>query len=786
MKLGQEAKQILFKMRAAARRQPFCLLAAVFILGLFLAQALWLPACLCIIIGGACLLLLEYAYKKSSLALAMFCLLILGVIWMASGITEPKAFIAGDGQEVKLCGTALENSQAANEDTGAFRFKIEKMNDLYYRGPDVIVYYRDNKIYYGDKLIVFGTVWRGDKYGNPGSFDYLRSLQVSGIGGTVSTCYGDDALIKVGIGGNPLLYAVGKIRAKLNTAIDDLPDLQSAVLKGVFLGEKGELSKNQREILANAGVLSVFAVSGLHITIVLMAALLLTGVSYRYRFWRLLVGMFFVVFYLLLVGNSPSVLRAALMAAFVLLAPCFNEKANFYSSIAFAAFVLLVYQPLQLFQAGFLLSFGAAFGLVYLNNFFLRLLPLRLPFKHLWSVSLAAGLTVMPLVAYYFYKLSFVGFLLMPFINILAGGVVVLAMFSALLLTLSLPLYSFCIAADGLLCELLYRISAWGAQLPFLHTTVAKPPLAVVFILICFLILLPYIAEFWSRRAKVFAVLLIPVCLLLPYGSNCGKLEVSFLDVGQGLCVYISTPGGADILYDGGGSFSGSDSIAEYVILPYLQCRGVRELDLIISSHPHIDHIGGLTALMPYIPVKKAVTSRSFCGNDLQQQFLHQAEAFNAQIIFAEAGEIIFKENNLTINVVCAPSLQHIKDEGLNENSLAVLISYGKQDFLLTGDLGSEQLADLTSLEAEVIQISHHGSADGFNKRFYNSQPLLAAVVPVGRKNTFGHPAKIVTDYFTDRDIALFRTDLDGALSFICNGKEIKVQSFSGRKEEFL
>lgn len=292
-------------------------------------------------------------------------------------------------------------------------------------------------------------------------------------------------------------------------------------------------------------------------------------------------------------------------------------------------------------------------------------------------------------------------------------------------------------------------------------------------------------AELWKRRAKILAVLLIPACLLLPYGSNFGKLEVTFLDVGQGLCVYVSTPDGADILYDGGGSFAGSDSIAEYVILPYLQHRGVRELDLIISSHPHIDHIGGLTALIPYIPVKKAVTSKSFCGIDLQQQFLQQAEACDAQIIFVEAGEIIFKENNLTINVVCAPSLQNIEDDGLNENSLAVLISYGKQDFLLTGDLGAEQLADLTSLEAEVIQISHHGSADGFNKRFYNSQPLLAAVVPVGCNNTFGHPAKIVTDYFTDRDIALFRTDLDGAVSFICDGKEIKIQSFSGRNKEF-
>ena len=785
MKLGQKLKRILFGMRVAARRQPFCLLVAVFILGICLAQTLWLPAYICIIIGGGCLFLLEYAYKKRNMTVALLCMLVLGLTWMASGITEPRDFMAEDGQEVKLSGTALENSKSEGEDTGAFRLKIEKMNDLHYWGPDVIVHYRNNQIYYGDKLIIYGTVWRSDAYGNPGSFDYRRSLAVNGIGGMVSTCYGEDALIKVGIGGNSLLYAVGKIQAKLITAIDKLPDLQAAVLKGVFLGQKDGLSKSQRELLASAGVLSVFAVSGLHVTIVLMAALILTGVTYRHRFWRLGVGLAFILFYLLLVGNSPSVLRAVLMATFVLLAPCFNEKANFYSAIAFAAFILLVVQPLQLFQSGFLLSFSAAFGLVYLNEFFNRLLPERLPFKRLCAVSLGAGLTVMPLVAYYFYKLSLIGFLLMPLISILAGGVVVLGMLSALLLFLPLPLYTYCLAADGLLCEILYQISAWGAHLPLSHTTVAQPPLAVVLALVALLLLLPYFAQLWSRRAQLFAVLLIPACLLLPYGSHHGKLEVSFVDVGQGLCVYIATPAGENIIYDGGGSFAGSDGIAEYVVLPFLQRHGVRELDLLISSHPHVDHIGGLTALMPYLSVKKAVTSEAFCEIALQEKFLQQAEACDAQIIFTNAGDRIFEENNLTIDVVYAPTPQEVKERGLNESSLAVLISYGEQNFLLTGDLGAEQLAGLTSLDVEIIQVSHHGSADGYNQRFYNSQPLLAAVVPVGRDNPFGHPAEIVTDYFASRDIPLYRTDLDGAVSFICDGEDIGVQTFGGKNEEF-
>lgn len=235
------------------------------------------------------------------------------------------------------------------------------------------------------------------------------------------------------------------------------------------------------------------------------------------------------------------------------------------------------------------------------------------------------------------------------------------------------------------------------------------------------------------------------------------RLEVHFIDVGQGDSVLIRSPSGQNVLYDGGRR--DDDALA------YLQSVGVTSLDLVIASHPDADHIGGLEEVVRYYQ------PRFFLDNGLphttQTYFglLEAVEAAGAQVIAPTARTISLGDASL--QVIPPPGQESL---GNNDNSVGVIISYGDFDVALTGDAEEAQfswwLANVPELlrQVEVYKSAHHGSPNGDSVESVTTFSPETVVISVGEDNSYGHPSPEALALYDSVGANVYRTDRSGTV----------------------
>ena len=736
--------------------------------------------------------IISIAGKKPWLLLIIS--LVLGLYWAGSGIRESGPFTYSENQALEISGMALTNAVA--NDNGIYRFylKPDLVNGIEYDGGNLLIYGDGGEIIsYGDRLTIIGEILPAKMYHNQNAFDYQSYLLQNNITGIVSAAYGGEIILSGENVGNPFLRFTSRISANLSTAFDLLPGNQGALLQGVFLGDKTGLENDEKNILIEAGIIHAFAVSGLHVGYLLAFVLLLIGKSRKRRWLRLALGSFLLIFYLSLVGFSPSVVRASIMAMIGLWAFCIDEKPDPYVSLAIAAVLIMLYRPALLLNAGFQLSFLAAFGIFYLNPLFDKILP-KGPFmsRQAFITTFAATWAVMPVSAYYFHITSLIGWLISPVVLLVIGLVIVISLFSAFLAVLSplvalIPLY-----AGGLLIEIIYRFCEIFSELPFSWLTVGTPGVSVIIIYYLLLLILILFIKKVSRLPLVLSAFAIILLIVLPIGrvnisdyasfnqalfKKDKVMEVSFMDVGQGDAAIIIAPSGETILIDGGGNGMDDDDywIGENVLLPYLKSQGISSIDFIISSHPHADHISGLITVLENMQVRYFLTSEVFFSDPNQEKALSLCDDNGTQIVYLDKGDRYPLTKDIMMEVY-SPQEGEVSISDYNAASLVVKLTYHDVDFLFTGDLEGKYLLDVCDedIEAEVLKIPHHGSNNSYNERFYQKVDPEAAVISVGEDNSYGHPNYKIIEYFEEENVPLYRTDIDGAVTFFTDGYNLE------------
>lgn len=269
------------------------------------------------------------------------------------------------------------------------------------------------------------------------------------------------------------------VRERVFHDLSALPDIQQALIKGIAFGETGMLSERQNSILQQTGIMHIFAVSGLHIGyVVFLGGTVMEFLRRRLGFplWLgpLAVGAL-VLFFGFVVGFSPSVLRATIMTLAALISQASGNRHYGTHALIIAAFLLLLAKPMWIFQAGFLLSFAAAAGIVFGASCMRQLVP-----SQVLAVSLAAQLMTMPILAYCFNTISFIGLLLSPLVAVGAGIVVIMALLAMLLSFVGLAYIP--LVGAGLLAELIYKGTELFAVLPNMFTYLASPSPTVLLI----------------------------------------------------------------------------------------------------------------------------------------------------------------------------------------------------------------------------------------------------------------------------------------------------------------
>lgn len=244
-------------------------------------------------------------------------------------------------------------------------------------------------------------------------------------------------------------------------------------------------------------------------------------------------------------------------------------------------------------------------------------------------------------------------------------------------------------------------------------------------------------------------------------------LQVHFLDVGQGDSILIKASDGTSILIDGGNNSDGPD------IANYLESQQVKELAAVIATHPHEDHIGGLDIVIKRFPVKAIYMPNVTTTTKTFEDLISAVKESGVKRIQAEAG--VFLDIPGLSGRFLAPNGSGYAD--LNNYSAVLSLTFGKMTFLFTGDAGEvsekEMLRSGQNLKGNVLKVGHHGSSYSTSANFLNAVSPEFGIISVGTDNVYGHPAAITLVKLSGAEVKIFRTDCDGTIIAVCDGKSI-------------
>lgn len=263
--------------------------------------------------------------------------------------------------------------------------------------------------------------------------------------------------------------------------------------------------------------------------------------------------------------------------------------------------------------------------------------------------------------------------------------------------------------------------------------------------------------------------------------SSSKTLDVTFMDVGEGLCAVIRTPSGKTIVFDCGTStWRDDESVGDKLVAPYLQSMGVNNIDVAVLSHPHADHTSGYSRLLQQIPAKTVLDIGVKDKSPYYKNFLNTIKSSGSHYRIAEKGQVIDMNDGVVLQVLNPDPIRQYSD--LNNKSIVLRLTYKKTSFLFMADTECEtedyMLSDNSSISAQILQIGHHGSAKSTSPVFLEAVQPQAAVISCGRNNDYGHPSDKLIDRLAGAGVRIYRTDKNGAISFSTDGESIKVHTF--------
>ncbi len=569
----------------------------------------------------------------------------------------------------------------------------------------------------------------------------------------------------------------GKAFREKVAAIWDDPRV-SGFLTAELTGDKSAMDDGDYLAMQETGLAHLFAVSGLHCAfLVTLLALLIS------RRQRLLcaVTIPLLLFYMVMVGMSPSVVRACIMQIFLLIAPLFRRGSDPLTSLAAALLVILLCNPFAAASVSLQLSFSATLGMVLLSPRLYKLLtgwykgkcrPLRTALCFVaanLSATLSAVVFTVPLTAWYFRIFVLVA----PLSSLLAvpaaGWSFMAAFVTVLLGFVWLPL----VRLLGWISWVLVRYILWianGMMSWRYHAVYFTNPYLIYWLLFLYAAFIGCAATPDGKRKYLLATVLSVLTLTAAIWVNrqdyqYGVLTALTLDVGQGESV-ILTSGGETALVDCGSSNSYKDPGG--LAADTLHSMGVRELSAVVVTHYHADHTNGLYEVLRRIPVQTIYLPDIEDEYGVRERLVSLAEEKGAQVTY------VTKETADTLGDTVLTIYPPVQSGGdLNELGLTALASAGDFDLLITGDMSGsteKKLVETYALpDIEVLVVSHHGSRYSSNIRFLKAVMPEAAVISVG-DNNYGHPSEETLQRLLAVGADIWRTDQQGTIRITVNG----------------
>jgi competence protein ComEC len=637
----------------------------------------------------------------------------------------------------------------------------------------------------GQRIAAEARLYRPTGFRNPGGFDYPAELRRDGIL-LVGNARGDRIVASTP---DAPPWPVAIRRWAVETIRAHLPETSAALLAGLLLGERTALPRETDDSFRRAGVYHLLAVSGFNVALVassVFATLALVGVPRR---GAALAAAVVLVGFALVVGGQPSVLRATVMGLLLLLSVLLERESQAMNALALAAILLLLWSPGDLRDPGFQLSFAATAGIVCLSPAVAgRLEAVGCPawVARALGVSLGAQAAVTPVMLATFHQLSLIGVVANLLVVPLAAPATTLGMLALAASSISSTVGGLCFDAVWLILVALRAVVWAAAAVPGAMVHLPAPPWAAVVAWFGALALIPCVGYRRLAGWGVGGLLGVAIGLSLwPWvAPSDGRLRVIFLDVGQGDAIFIELPDRRRMLIDGGPGGARRFDVGERVIAPFLWNRAVRRLDVVALSHSDADHAGGLGAVLRHFTVDEFWESGLWSpAGDETRRALERARVPRRVLRAGERlwlGEALITVLNPDGDVPADP----------NDASLVLRLDWRGVSMLLTGDLGwqgEERLRERARpLAVHALKVAHHGSRFSSTAAFLDAARPAVAIVSVGARNPFRHPAPEALDRLEAAGARVYRTDRDGAVILETDGVHLAITRWAaGVRDSF-
>ena len=606
-----------------------------------------------------------------------------------------------------------------------------------------------------------------------------------------------------------------EVRNRLGRSLSSvIPEPEASLAKALLLGMRSQIPESMRQDFYRSGTSHILAISGLHMAVVGGLVLALAAWIFgRHRPNYLVLTLAVIWLFASMTGMAPPVLRAAIMFSLFIVALWLGRPDSGMSSLALAAAVMVGISPLVLFSVSFQLSCASVAGLILIfrpihrwgekaasHDQSARSTAFRYILNGL-AVSFAAVMATLPLLLYHFGAISLLALPATFAAALFLPGAILLTLVTAVLGFVAPPVASvFGWSAWLFLWCMTGLIHAFGSM-RFAMVDMGRPGVAVIwaYYSVLAVILAKRRLTLWSSSLKTYlqstldrladlvarmpkkraAVVLIVVASLTWLAALAipteNRLEVHFLDVGHGDSILVETPTGQQVLIDGG-----PDPNKLCVELDGKLPFWDRSIDLVILTHPHEDHLVGLLEVLCRYQVGLVLESGYEEACPAYTEWCRLIFDGGIEQMVIRRGQCVDLGGGVLLDIIHPPDqLIQGTDQDANNNSVAIRLVWNKISFLLTGDLCEEGENHIIHYgrshyqESTVLKVAHHGSNSSTSEHFLEVVNPQVAVICVGDDNTFGHPSPLVLERLGD--IPVYRTDLQGTVSFTTDGERLWV-----------
>lgn len=724
---------------------------------------------------------------------------------------SPMELHVQEGERIALTGRVCQKQARENYEILYLKDNSITCQERSFKESKIIVYNeKKEKIHIGQTVRITGKAFFFEPAHNPGNFDQRLYHRKQGIHGAV---WAEDVRI-VHREARPFADGLYELRAAWKAVfLRYMPKEDGAALSAMILGEKAEMDKDLKELYQANGIGHVLAISGLHMSLLgtgLYQLLRKSTGSYKLGGAA---GIVFLLFYVLLIGFTVSVVRALVMFLFQVGADMTGRHYDAPTAFSVAAVVVLLWRPLSLYDGGFWLSFGAVFAILAVAPVLSKAhaLTMQRSGERIWkhmrqgilqglTASISIHLAILPVLLYYFFEIPIYSFILNLFVIPLMSVLLFLGMVGSLSVLWCERVSSLLFLACSVILRI-YQISCKiTLHLPGARLVIGKPAVwqIVIYYGILFLgfVLLRHILAEKERKEQgnagarisgrtekggrrqwlVIFLWAVGIIILTARFGETGKLTAVVLDVGQGDGIFLKGPKGGTYLVDGGSS--DIKKVGQYRLESFLKSQGAGTLDYVLLSHGDSDHMNGVEELIERqdigVKIGTLVLPVQEAWDEALAGIAEKARAHGVRVAVMGAGQSI-REGDMAI-ICIQPGDMGMETgkpmEAGNAASMVLAVQYGKFDMLLTGDVEGEGEEQLTKQLGEryrdctweVLKVAHHGSKNSSTEGFLRRVQPAYALVSAGKENRYGHPHQETLERLGDVGSKIYSTQENGAI----------------------